>query len=155
MPVSKRRKGAAKQRKPAIAPTAPKSTGWRIRLNPSQLVFIKDNPDFRTMIKIGRTMNAIMFASTIVIQNMECKTFTEGRQYFRSYLILGGYLHEAIKVVLAVKGSYLGDPHFEPLRVLALDAKHKKVRPYLKKVRNFAAFRSMNSTRPPAAPFRI
>lgn len=92
------------------------------------------------MIKIGRTMNAVMFASTIVIRNFEMKTFTEGRQYFRSYLILGGYLREAIKVVLAVKGRYVGDPQFEPLRLLALDAKHKKVRSYLKKVRNFAAF---------------
>ena len=58
----------------------------------------------------------------------------------RANFILAGYLHEAIKVVLAVKGRYLGDPAFERLRLLALGKEYGKARYYVRKIRNCAAF---------------
>jgi hypothetical protein len=61
-------------------------------------------------------------------------------QYRRANFILGGYVHEAITVVDRIKGRYLGDPAFEPLRILVVDAEHRKVRRYAKKVRNYLAF---------------
>jgi hypothetical protein len=140
MPVSKRRKSSTKKRTPATVTPEPKSTRWTVKLNPSRLAFIKNNPDFLTLIKIGRALNAVSFGATGIMECNKLRSFVELRQYRRSYLILGGYLHESIKLVDSLKGRYLGDPDFEPLRLLVLDAEHKKARFYVKKVRNVAAF---------------
>ena len=33
---------------------------------PSQLIYLKDDPDFLTMAKLGRAINAFSFGSTVV-----------------------------------------------------------------------------------------
>ena len=140
MPVSKRRKSAAKKQK-MRTPVAPvKTERWAVKLNGSRLAYLKNDPDFLTMIKIGRAMNAVAYAMSDVVLFDGHPSIAGTRQYRRACFVLGGYLHQAIKLVLAVKGRYLTEPGFEPLRLVVLDAEHKKARDYVRKIRNFTAF---------------
>jgi len=139
MPVSKKRKKAiTTQRRVLQAPA--KSERWAVTLNGSRLMYIRNDPDFLTIIKVGRVMNAISYAMTDVASYEPLGTVLGTRQYRRAMFVLGGYLHEGIKLIQSIKGRYLTEPSFEPLRALALGSEDKKTRDYLKKVRNVAAF---------------
>lgn len=85
-------------------------------------------------------MNAVLYAMQDVVDNIEPKTITGTRQYRRGCFVLAGYLHQGIALVSAIKGRYLTFPEFQDLRAVALDAETRRVRGYVKKVRNYAAF---------------
>jgi len=140
MPVSKRRKGVTGKRrtvKPAVTATTDR---WSVKLNGSRLLHIRNDPDFLTIIKIGRVMNAVAYGVTDIASYREHSTVMHTRQFRRACFVLGGYLHQGITLVKAIKGRYLTEPGFERLRLIALDSEHKKARDYVKKIRNFTAF---------------
>jgi hypothetical protein len=141
MPVSKRRKNSKGKRR-TITPLVPvKTERWNVKLNGSRLLNIRNDPDFLTIIKIGRVMNAVAYGVTD-IGSYNVNTALCTRQYRRALFVLGGYLHQSITLVSAIKGRYLTEPGFEPLRLIALDSEHKKARDYVRKIRNFTAFHS-------------
>jgi|CXWL01.1.fsa_nt_gi hypothetical protein len=140
MPTSRKRKGAKKRATLSSPAVVEERSQWRLKLDVAKLVYLKSDPDFLTMIKIGRVVNAVSYALTEVINYTDDNSVVGKRQYRRSCLVLSGYLHQAITLVLSIKGRYLTHPGFEPLRVLVLDFEHKKTRDYVRKIRNFTAF---------------
>ncbi len=141
MPVSKRRKGAnSKPRRVGLAPQQVSTTRWKATLNGARLQFLKKDPDFPALLKIGRLLNTILFAVQCIGDHMEENTVVDTRQHRRAFFVLGGYLHQGLSVVRSIQGRYLGVPEYEDLRLLVHDSKYKKPREYVKAVRNFAAF---------------
>lgn len=142
MPTSKKRKRAGKvvQKQPFKLPENITPDAWLAKLNGAHFIYLRDEPDFRTMVKIGRAMNAIGFASQTISESMSVKTNLGRRQYCRGYFVLAGYLHQAIKITNGIKERYLTLPAFEPLRKIALDPEYKKARDYARRIRNFTAF---------------
>lgn len=67
MPVSKKRKLRGKKvvRQPVQVAGRDTSKRWNIKIKPSQLIYLKDDPDFLTMVKFGRAINALSFAVTV------------------------------------------------------------------------------------------
>jgi len=140
MPTSKRRKSAARKYVPK-QPAAPvKKREWLVKLHSSHLMELRKNRDLLTMIKVGRAMNAIAYPMAGLKAYKGLKTYNDRRFFLRAGYELGGYLHEAINVVDRLKGPYLGEPAFEPLRLLVVDDKYRKFRQYARKVRNSVAF---------------
>lgn len=142
MPVSKRRKSAAKKyvAKTVPVPVPVDENHWLVKVHSSHLITLRKDPDFRTMIKLGRVMNAVAYPLDGVISYKEQKTYNHQRFFRRAGYALGGYLHEAINVVDRFKGRYLGDPAFGALRVLVVEAEYRKFREHARKVRNNIAF---------------
>lgn len=111
-----------------------------MKLHGSRLMYLRDDPDFMTMVKIGRVINALSFCLENIVKNRDQKTACESSSYRRAHFLLGGYVHQGITLIDRIKGRYLGVPEFEPLRVLVVEAEHRKIRKYAKKVRNYTAF---------------
>jgi hypothetical protein len=142
MPKSKKRTiSKQKRRRRVVNPLhAPKTPIWKTQLNGSRLQFLKKDPDFLAMIKMGRVVNTTLFAIQCMIEHMAESTPMETRQSRRAFFVLGGYLHEGLALSKSLQGRYLGLPEYEQLRRLVHDRKHHKAREYIKAVRNFAAF---------------
>ena len=90
-------------------------------------------------------MNAITYTINDILDYREQTTTKQRLHYRRANLVLGGYVHEAVTVVDRIKGRYLGLPAFESLRVLVVEAEHRKVRRYAKKIRNYLAVQFMGA----------
>ena len=62
MPISKKRKlrGKVVKRQPVEVPAMDVSKRWSMKIKPSQLIYLKDDPDFLTLVKIGRAINALV-----------------------------------------------------------------------------------------------
>ncbi len=154
MAVTKKRKGAqrktgssrAKMRQilakaQAEAEIDPRMKRWARKLHSSHLMHLRNDPDFLTMVKIGRVMNSLTYCITTLTMFDQFETnLTHMRQFRRSQIMLGGFVHETVELVDSIKGRYLGDPDFEPLRALVLDYEYEKTRKQAKKVRNYLAF---------------
>ena len=52
-------------------PVRDTSKQWSLKIKASQFVYLKDDPDFLTMVKFGRAINALSFASTVVANSMQ------------------------------------------------------------------------------------
>lgn len=139
MPVSKKRKNVVNKQRRVVPSPPPKTGRWAASLNGSRLMYLRNDPDFLTIIKIGRVTNAVCYALTNVIRE-DGKTVASVRQFRRGCFVLAGYLHERLKLVQSIKGRYLIHPQFEPLRALALAAEHKRDRDYIRTIRNTMAF---------------
>ncbi len=72
-PRSRKRKILGKAVKRQQVEFAPRdlSKRWSLKIKPSQMIYLKDDPDFLTMVKFGRAINALAFASTIVASWMK------------------------------------------------------------------------------------
>ena len=66
MSVSKKRKRPGKKvvRQPVQLPVGDTSKQWSLKIKPSQLIYLKDDPDFLTMVKFGRAITPLSFATT-------------------------------------------------------------------------------------------
>ncbi len=144
MPVSKKRKLRGKKvvRQAVQMPVRDLSKQWNIKIKASQLIYLKDDPDFLTMVKFGRAINALSFAMTVAASSMQDESHIGRRQYRRGLFVLAGYLHQTI---MLIRGIGAGDRHitmdaFVPLRTIAHDPKYNKVRTYCKTIRNYTAF---------------
>ena len=51
------------------------SKQWSLKIKPSQLIYLKDDPDFLTMVKFGRGINALSFA---VVASVGFDAFFDG-----------------------------------------------------------------------------
>ena len=138
MPVSRKRR--AKKHLAKKLPVRKDSAKWAVRLMGPRLAGLKDDPDFRTIIKLGRVLNAVLSAISNVSSSVKRSNAHERRQYWRACFMLAGYVHEGIKLVNSIKGRYLTMPEFQDLRAIALDADCRQARDYVRKVRNHAAF---------------
>lgn len=116
------------------------SKRWSLKIKPSQLVYLKDDPDFLTMVKFGRAINALSFASTVVASWMQDDSNVGRRQYRRGLFVLAGYLHQTIKIIRGVGERHITMEPFVPLRNIAHDPRYKKVRDYAQTIRNVTAF---------------
>lgn len=144
MAVSKKRKlrGKAVKHRPLEVPKRDLSKQWNIKIKASQLIYLKDDPDFLTLVKFGRAINALSFAMVVAASSMNDDSHIGRRQYRRGLFVLAGYLHQTI---MLVRGIGAGDRHvtmdaFVPLRTIAHDPKYQKVRTYCKTIRNYTAF---------------
>ncbi len=142
MPVSKKRKrpGQLKKREAFKPPPPTNPERWNIVLNGAHFNYLKDDPDFRSMIKLGRAINAIGFASQAIGDYLNDTSFRGRRQYHRGLFVLAGYLHEGIMITRSIKDRYIELEAFKPLRDIALGYQHKKPRYYARMIRNFTAF---------------
>lgn len=107
---------------------------------PTQLGYLRDDPDFLTMVKFGRAINALSFAGTVVATWMQDDSNVGRRQYRRGLFVLAGYLHQTINIIRGVGDRHITMDAFVPLRTIAHDPKYKKVRNYVKTIRNITAF---------------
>ena len=111
----------------AEAEIDPRMKRWARKLHSSRLMYLRNDPDFLTMVKIGRAMNSITYCITTAVTFDKFETDrTHMRQFRRSLIMLGGFVHEAVELVSSIKGRYLGNPDFEPLRRLVLDYEYRK-----------------------------
>src|SRR5690606_40546689 len=65
MAISKKRKSSGKRKRPKFTQTPPEAGDERfgLRLKGSRLMYLKGDPDFQAVIRMGRLLNSIMFAS--------------------------------------------------------------------------------------------
>lgn len=142
MPVSKKRKRAGKavKRQPVEFPLSDTSKQWSLKIKASQFIYLKDDPDFLTMVKFGRAINALSFASTVVATSMLENSNVGRRQYRRGLFVLAGYLHQTIHIIRSVGDRHITMDAFVPLRKIAHDPEYKKVRVYARTIRNVTAF---------------
>lgn len=142
MPTSKKRKRAGKavKRQPVERPKLDLSKSWSLKIKPTQLKYLKDDPDFLTMVKFGRAINAISFAATVIAMSVKQLTHTDKRQYRRGLFVLAGYLHQTIQIIHGVGDRHITMESFIPLRTIAHDPKYEKARIYAKTIRNYTAF---------------
>jgi len=142
MPVSKKRKRAGKvvQRQVFQGYQPDHSKRWKLKIKPEQFIYLRDDPDFLLLIKIGRAINAISFATCNWISFVECKTHVQRRQHRRGLFVLAGYLHETIMLIRSVGDRHITMEAFVPLRDIAYSEEYKKARSYFKIIRNYTAF---------------
>lgn len=142
MPISKKRKKAGKvvKRQPMEYPVMDTSKRWSLKIKASQFIYLKDDPDFLMMVKFGRAINALSFASTIVASSMMENSNLGRRQYRRGLFVLAGYLHQTITIIRTVGDRHITMDAFVPLRKIAYEPEYKKVRVYAKTIRNLTAF---------------
>ena len=142
MPVSKKRKRAGKavKRQAVELPMRDPSKQWSLKIKASQFVYLKDDPDFLTLVKFGRAINALSFASTVVANSNGDTSNVGRRQYRRGLFVLAGYLHQTINIIRGVGDRHITMDAFVPLRNIAHNPEYKKVRGYAKTIRNVTAF---------------
>jgi hypothetical protein len=142
MPVSKKRKRAGKAVKRQVAelPVRDTSKQWSLKIKASQFIYLKDDPDFLTMVKFGRAINALSFASTVVVSWMQDSSNVGRRQYRRGLFVLAGYLHQTINIIRGVGDRHITMDAFVKLRKIAHDPEYKEVRGYARTIRNVTAF---------------
>ena len=146
MPVSKKRKRAGKKvTKQTVVTTPDVSKSWTLKIKPSQMIYLKNDPDFLMMIKMGRILNAVLFALTSAVQLRMYPTHIARRQYRRGMFVLAGYLHESINIIRSVDERHNTMESFVPLRKIAHNPEYKKAREYLREIRNVAAFHLADS----------
>ncbi|HMO81054.1 MAG TPA: hypothetical protein PKD24_09700 [Pyrinomonadaceae bacterium] len=142
MAVSRKRKRAGKVVKRAVVelPKRDLSKQWSLKIKASQFIYLKDDPDFLAMVKFGRAINALSFASTVVASWNDDHSNVGKRQYRRGLFVLAGYLHQTINIIRGVEDRHITMDAFVPLRAIAHDPKYAKVRKYAKTIRNYTAF---------------
>ncbi len=141
MPISKKRKRAGKKVvRQAVVTTPDTSKRWSLKIKPAQLIYLKDDPDFLTMVKFGRAINAVSFALTVTMSWANNESNQGKRQYRRGLFVLAGYLHQTILLIRGVGDRHITMDAFVPLRTLAHDPKYQKHRNYCKTIRNYTAF---------------
>lgn len=146
MPVSKKRKRAGKVVTRQAVVTAPDvSKSLNLKIKPSQMIYLKNDPDFLMMVKMGRILNAILYAVTSIAPFMENPTHISRRQYRRGLFVLAGYLHESINILRTVEDRHITMESFIPLRNIAHGVEYKKAREYLREIRNVAGFHLADS----------
>ncbi len=146
MPVSKKRKRAGKKvvRQPVVT-TLDLSKSWTLKIKPSQMIYLRDDPDFLMMVKLGRMLNAVLYAVTSIAPYIAHPTHLARRQYRRGLMVLAGYLHESINIIRGVEDRHITMESFVPLRELAFGLEYRQAREYLREVRNVAAFHLADS----------
>ncbi len=146
MPVSKKRKRAGKKvvRQPVVT-TPGLSKSWNLKIKPSQMIYLKNDPDFLMMVKMGRILNAVLFALTSMAPYVTYPTQIARRQYRRGLMVLAGYLHESINILRNVDERHVTMESFIPLRKIAHDHEYKKLRDYVREIRNVAGFHLADS----------
>ncbi len=85
MPRSKKRKifGKTVKRQEVKYVPPEMSKSWELKIKASQIHYLKSDPDFLAFIKAGRMLNAILFASTPLVQYVadESHHFGHRRRY--------------------------------------------------------------------------
>jgi hypothetical protein len=99
------------------------------------------------MIKIGRMLNAVVFALTIFASFREMKSKVGLRQRRRGLFVLAGYVHESISIIKNVEERHVTMESFVPLRDIAYNQKYRKARDYARTIRNVTAFHLDESTK--------
>jgi hypothetical protein len=139
MPTSKHRKTPVGKKKRKPAP--PQQTKKTIKkLHSSRLNEIRDKVDAKNFIKLSRPMNAMLTSLKHIDIYKNQETALATRHYRRAGIELASYLHEALMLIDRIKGYYLGDPDFEPLRVYLLEPEYEDLRKAAKDMRNFMGF---------------
>jgi hypothetical protein len=146
MPVSKKRKRAGKvvKKERVYIPPDPKKS-WNLKIKPSQMIYLKNDPDFLMMVKMGRILNAVLYAVTSIAPFTVTPTHIARRQYRRGLMVLAGYLHESINIIRTVDERHISMESFIPLRKIAHNPEYKRVREYLREIRNVAGFHLADS----------
>ena len=146
MPVSKKRKRAGKKVvRQAVVTTPDLSKSWNLKIKPSQMIYLKNDPDFLMMVKMGRMLNAVLYAITSIAPFIASPTHLARRQYRRGLMVLAGYLHESIIIIRNVEDRHITMESFVPLREIAFGLEYRQAREYLREVRNVAAFHLADS----------
>lgn len=146
MPVSKKRRRAGKAVKRQAVMTGPDvSKSWNLKIKPSQMFFLKSDPDFLMMVKMGRILNAVLYALTSIAPFTQYPTHLARRQYRRGLFVLAGYLHESLNIIRHVEDRHVTMESFIPLRKIAHGPEYKKAREYLREIRNVAGFHLADS----------
>lgn len=146
MPTSKKRKRAGKVVKRQEVKTTPDfSKSWSLKIKPSQMIYLREDPDFLMMVKMGRMLNAILYALTSVVHFSSNSGYFARRQYRRGLMVLAGYLHESINILRHVEDRHISMESFIPLRNIAHGIEYKNAREYLREVRNVSAFHLADS----------
>lgn len=146
MPTSRKRKRRGKpvtHQPMAAGPDLSKS--WNLKIKSSQMIYLREDPDFLMLVKMGRMLNAVLYAVTSMAPYMQYPTHLSRRQYRRGLMVLAGYLHESINILRNVDDRHITMEEFVPLREIAFGLEYRKAREYLREVRNVAAFHLADS----------
>lgn len=147
MPVPRKRKrhGKVVRRQPVTFAGPDLSDQWTMRIKPSQMIHLRDDPDFLMIVKMGRIINAVLYAQTTIIQFGVEDRYLNRRQYRRGLFVLAGYLHEAINILRHVEDRHVTMESFIPLRKIVHGVEYKQTREYLREIRNVAGFHLADS----------
>ena len=113
MAVTKKRKGAERKtgssrakvkhilaKRQAEAAIDPRTKPWARKLHSSRLMYLRNDPDFLAMVKIGRVMNSVTYCITTLVAFEQIETNkTHLRQFRRSQIMLAGFVHETVGFV--------------------------------------------------------
>lgn len=132
-------------KKQAVVTGPDLSKSWNLKIKPSQMIYLKNDPDFLMMVKMGRILNAVLYALTSIASFSKYSTHISRRQYRRGLFVLAGYLHESINIIKNVDERHITMESFVPLRKIAHNVEYKKARDYLREIRNAAAFHLADS----------
>jgi len=150
MAVSKKRKKAGKvvRRQQVVLPQREHEfpDRWDFKIKASQMFYLKNDPDFLLMIKIGRMLNAVTFALTIFASFEKLASKVGFRQTRRGLFVLAGYVHESISIIKNVEERHVTMESFVPLRDIAYNHEYRKARDYARTIRNVTAFHLDEST---------
>lgn len=150
MAVSKKRKKAGKpvKRQQVVLPQRQHDfpERWELKIKASQMIYLKNDPDFLLMVKIGRMLNAVTFALTIFTSFRPFTNKVGCRQTRRGLFVLAGYIHESISIIKNVEERHVTMESFIPLRDIAYNHEYRKARDYARTIRNVTAFHLDEST---------
>lgn len=91
MPTSRKRKRGGKvvkRQEPVVGFDVANS--WNLKIKASQMIYLKNDPDFLMMVKMGRMLNAVLFAMTAIAPYTQYPTHIALRQYRRGMFVLAG-----------------------------------------------------------------
>jgi|CXWL01.1.fsa_nt_gi hypothetical protein len=108
-----------------------------IILTPEKFDSVRSDPHFTTFVQVGRMLNAIQFARAVLGEYKGDRTLLARRLKGRAVYILGGYLHEAVRLIESLWSRYKLDPAFNELHELVGPSKEKN---FLKVFRDNGAF---------------
>lgn len=107
----------------------------RLRVSKEKFAELRNNPDFVTLIQIGRIINALAFCLELLQNIRGDKRAIDRRYNNRTFFIIASYLHEALAVLYGLRSRYAKEESFSEINKILYpaDPKQEKI---LKLVRN-------------------
>ncbi len=139
MPISKHRKKTGSKKRKITDLNEGKLPIQRIRIRKHRFRELKNNPDFLALVKVGRTVNAVISGIQFISDYMGDNSPVGLRQYNRAFFITTGFLYEGLELVTSLRLKYISEPFFNKFNLLLGD-EYKKHRKVLQEIRNSVAF---------------
>src|SRR5436190_8504734 len=105
-PKSKHHPRTSKARHKLPRPAIRIIENQKFRISKKKFLEVRDDPDFITLIQVGRIINALSFGIDL-LENIKNDDLAVSRRYgARTFFINAAYLHESLKVLYSLRPKY-------------------------------------------------